>query len=507
MRSLHQLARTGGLATEAAERQLNTYLLAVTLGHRLTGLKAPRSLLLPLTDAPQPGMLPDLGNVLHGVMARDPIPCTLSAVLEQCIPSLRHTSRQIAYTDSQDVLLNVVMGTLLGLFQDNAKKPSFLVRAHLYTKVHSILTASKEAQTAFCARHEEIILLACMEYIARVVPYNMPVQALMLTHKEAPTSGFYRRIPALCDELRQELDDCAEGGSWEEIRSLCSDKVARVSRLKRVQANPPQRQPPLWDQSSKGQLEVRQYLEVPQLLHATTDEYRLLGLGLDLIPSLLQRVQTEVAITPLPRNLLEIQREALLEVAGTSHRAAYLRSKSYICIHCLLTHTQRASPMATLRLDTLKQHLVCATCMRHELVAVDLLGRVLSFRKQQYYLCPQCTTIQQYNPRCGPMWTGLQPGGCMHTQHSTEPRGGGPAASSCARRRMPCFWCSEPAATHTLERVDHLTGEMVQFHYCQRHCPRLDAVSKCYNARQLASVGPPQSRLRHHCSQAPPAGF
>jgi hypothetical protein len=255
-----------------------------------------------------------------------------------------------------------------------------------------------------------------------------------------------------------------------------------------VQANPAHRQPPLWDQSGRAQLSVAPYLEVPQLFHATADEYRLLGLGLDLVPSLLQRVQTEVGITTLPGNLLGIQREALQEVARTSHRAAYLRSKCYICIHCLLTHAQRASPMATLRLDTLRQHLVCATCLRNELVAVNLLGRVLSFRKQQYYLCPQCTTIQRYRPHAGPPWTD-DPGGCAHS----EPRG----SSGGARRRLACFWCSEPAATHTLERVDHLTGEMVQFHYCQRHCPKPEAVSRCYNARQLAAVGPPQSRLRH----------
>lgn len=489
VKSLHRLARIGALPTEAAERQLNTYLLAATLGHALV----PKSLMLPLTDAPQPGMLPDLGNVLHSVMARDPIPCTLSTVLEQCIPSLRHTNCQIGYTDSQDVLLNVVMGTLLGLFQDNAKKPCFLVRAHLYTKIHAVLTATKEEQTAFCRHHEEIILLSCMEYIARVVPCHMPAQAMMLTHKEAPTSGFYRRIPTLCDELRQALDDCAEGGTWEEIHALCSDKVARVSRLKRVQANPPHRQPALWDQGGKQQLEVRQYLEVPQLLHATAEEYKLLGLELSLAPSLLQRVQTEVGITPLPRNLRTIQSEALREVARTSQRAAYLRSKCYICIHCLLTHAQRASPMATLRLDTLRQHLVCATCLRDELVAVNLLGRVLSFRKQQYYLCPQCTTIQRYTPHSGPRWTEDLHACCAHS----EARGGG-----CVRKRLPCFWCSEPAAIHTLERVDHLTGEMVQFHYCQRHCPKPEAVSRCYNARHLAAVGPPQSRFRQ-AQQAP----
>jgi hypothetical protein len=49
--------------------------------------------------------------------------------------------------------------------------------------------------------------------------------------------------------------------------------------------------------------------------------------------------------------------------------------------------------------------------------------------------------------------------------------------------------CSELALAHAVRRVDQLTGEMHEFHYCQRHTPRPEAVRLCVNARQLGALG------------------
>lgn len=491
--ALHILARRGALPTDAAERQLNTYLLAAVVE-----CLAPRSLILPLSDAPQPAAMPDLGNVIHRVMARDPIQCCLSAVMEQCIPPLRHTSRSILYTDSQDVLINVVMGLLLGLYQDTTKKPGFSVRARLYALAHHMLTASKETQTQFCRSNEEVIILACMEYMARVVPLHMPVQAQMLTNKDSPTCGFYRRIPTLCDELRQTLDETqdADGLGWAAIHALCVEKVAKVSRLKRVAALSCQRDATPWTTSSINLplVNVQRYLEIPRLFSSTVDEFRLLCAGLNLQPSLLQQIQTEVQIHVLPKNLQEMQWEALQRMAVTSRRKAYLRAHRYVCVHCLLTQPARNNLLAILRLDTLKQQLVCATCLTHDIVAINLLGRVLSLRGQQFYLCPQCVMVQQYKAGGEQIWASSAnqcstEALCAHKPAGSKPAGG--------KRKPKCFWCSEPVATHTVERVDHITGEMMEFHYCQRHSPSTEAMAKCSNARQLAALTLHPSKNRH----------
>jgi hypothetical protein len=322
-------------------------------------------------------------------------------------------------------------------------------------------------------------------------------------------------VPGLCDELRQELDklslgihDIGEGGPWDWgcIKSMCSGKLSRMSRLKRVQINTGGREGLILTQSSVGMDSVetgidrgcrdammQRCMEAPLLWGSNGNEYRLLARALSLNPSILQRVQMEFVIHPLPKNLMDIQVMALNEVAGVNQRTAYLRARRHICVHCLLTHTAKSDPIAgTLRLDTLGQKLVCATCLSQELIVVNLLGRVLSFRKHQYYLCPQCTTIQKYKGEGEQAWHGSAhaPHQCTHSASSNHRQ------SSQIKKKPLCYWCNEPAATQAVERVDHITGEMVLHYYCQRHCPRGDVLAKCYNVRQLSNLAPPVSRAR-----------
>ena len=211
VRTLHELARTGVISIDVAERQLNTYLLAASHTKLLRSLPIERRrwLLLPITDVPCVGLIPDLGHIIHRVLCRDPIPCAVSAMVEQCIPSMRHVCRAIQFADSQDVLLNLVLALLLGLFPGSPKKPGFLARARLWARVHAVLTSPRESQTAFLTRYQGIVHLACMEYIARVAPVYLPSQDVFLTGRDAVSSLFFRRVPPACDEFRQFIEDAS----------------------------------------------------------------------------------------------------------------------------------------------------------------------------------------------------------------------------------------------------------------------------------------------------------
>ena len=71
--------------------------------------------------------------------------------------------------------------------------------------------------------------------------------------------------------------------------------------------------------------------------------------------------------------------------------------------------------------------------------------------------------------------------GCRHAEQSR------PSKTAPARARPVCPACTEPANQQRIERVDHLTGEMRQFSFCQRHTPRPDELARCQNARQLSA--------------------
>lgn len=343
VRLLHDLARGGAISMETAERQLNTYLLAASHPKLLLSLPPARRrwLLLPIADAPYHGLIPDLGHIIHRVLSRDPVHSAISTVIEQCIPSMRHISRAVQYTDSQDVLLNLVLALLLGLFPGAPKKPAFVTRARLWARVHAVLTSPRESQTAFLARYQDIVHLACMEYIARVGPAYLPAQDVFLTGKDAISSQFFRRVPPVCDEFRQLLDDASGAGAagltWQAMQELCLTIMERISRLKR--AYPYQPAGDVGRRLSDGcrppPHQIPAHWEVPRLLSdvPSADEYRLLGLSLGLHGPLLMQIQRDVQISPLPRNLAHIQYERLLEFSRGEARTAHLRTR-----RCVLWH-------------------------------------------------------------------------------------------------------------------------------------------------------------------------
>lgn len=468
--AIHRMARAGELAPEAAERQLNSYLLAI--GH------SDHRLVMPITDAPHHTLLPDLGNVLHRILCRQPLRCALSSVLEQAIPSIRAAPRPIAFADSQDVLLNLALAMLLGTYSGGTiKRPLFHTRARVFQRVHALLVAPREDQTAFCRAHSAVILLAAMEYAARVMPAYMPAQVAFLQERDPATSPSFRRIPPICDELRQTLDEDG-AAEWPAVQAWCLAAVERISRLKKsvglAAPRDPQPDLPVLQQQAPSALAA--YWAVPRLQGGSPHEYHLLGQGLGLHGRIIQHIQQrEVQVYPLPGNLRRLQLDAVASMRARSSTQAFLRTRHFVCTHCIL-HAKAPQHAQRLRLDTIRQVLVCSTCLNTDLLSVDMIGRVLRHKGQSYFLCPSCVSIRHFaGQEDSRVW--FADGQCRHR----------PAATQAPPARAPCDFCSLSSGACQAWRVDHLTGQMVSFAFCQRHAPSPAELQQCANARQLAS--------------------
>ena len=291
VQALHDLARSGAVPTDVAERQLNSYLLAVGRGQD--------RLVMPIADAPHHTLLPDLGYVVHRILAQVPLPGSLSGVLQQCLPVLRHPGRSANFEDSQDVLLNLLLALLLGLYPGGGvKKPRFEARAVLFTRLHSLLTGTPEEQTAFCLANAALVHLACMEYIARVLPALSPSQTAFVHERDASAAVYFRRVPAMCDEFRQALV-AAEPPPWSDIQASALAAVERLARLKKTGGAQTVREPvsTVAHAHERTQEELAAYWRVPCLLgRASPDEFRILGQGLGLDGSLICHIQRELQV-------------------------------------------------------------------------------------------------------------------------------------------------------------------------------------------------------------------
>lgn len=176
----------------------------------------------------------------------------------------------------------------------------------------------------------------------------------------------------------------------------------------------------------------------------------------------------------LPGDAGRMQEDALARVGASGRAQTYTRTRHFMCQHCSLQHKSCLPPK--LRLDTIRQSLICSVCSSTDVLSIDMVGRVLRHKRQSFLLCPGCVRVRQFKGHDEMRAWFLD--GCQHAHPPTRP--------SAVRGRPLCMACTEPANQHRIERVDHLTGGMRPFSFCQRHMPRPDELARCLNARQLA---------------------
>lgn len=473
---------------------------------------------MPLADAPHHSTMPDLGAVLHTVLSRETsASSSLKLVVELCIPRFRHLARPIPFTDSQHTLLDLILGLLLGLYGGCVKKPRFSVRATLFARIRSVMVSTADEQTRFCKQNEALILFGCMEYMARVFPVFMSTQFKIICEGDPHVLAFYRRIPPLADELRQWIDTEDQIPAWHAIINECKGKMDRITRLKRGGQNPGHlaipsggaggmrggggsghllKPPSLHNESSATTHMLHTAWNAPLLgPNPTPNEFKLLGMDLGVPGDIVQWIQQEVSIAPLPYNLRAMQLEGIRRKGITKSRSSYLQTHWPICVRCIFSHKHNSAPPSRLqlRLDTVSRGMVCAACLSRDIVYVNMLGRTMRYHNTTLFVCPTCVTVHPFTSIRQQPWTrrwGDDDATCPCQEVVPKKR-------QEKQARHSCCVCGENSQANPIQRVDHLNGQMRSFYFCQRHTPRPEAVRQCANARQMEGVElRPTSRLK-----------
>ena len=289
------------------------------------------------------------------------------------------------------VLINLLLGLLLGLYPDATGKPQFGVRARVFRSLHAALTERPEAQERFVRARFTLISLALMEYLARVMPACMPAEEEFL-RQNFGMGPFFEQAPLLCNEFRSGLAGLAGARpdpewaplspeEWAQLDARADETVERTARVKRKAQKPVEARRP----ADEAAPDWRAALDCPVVPAGSRDDYKILAhafrlprLGADA-----ERVHSMVRIGRLPSNLQRLQEEALARQAP-DWRCVWLRSRLHACPACL-TRKGGLAPRHEFRVDTLTGGLVCSEkngCRCPDVLAIDLLVRVACKRVQ-----------------------------------------------------------------------------------------------------------------------------
>jgi hypothetical protein len=307
-----------------------------------------------------------------------------------------------------------------------------------------------------------------------------------------PVESFFQATPALLDQFRQDHIDTGREpwGDLERAAADMADRVARAYSRSKCRAPPHSRRLP---QGEPTQDTLSRALAAPRIvpypIHASAPsslqgEYALLLGGADdpEIPILHSLVRT----APLPRNISELQRQALLDVSQRCERRAALQRAKHVCLLC-----ERRGRRSAARLSSRTFRVVCQTCRDNDrsIATVDLLGRVVWSQNKQFILAPCCGTIQEYRgtgqdlrpwpcphgrARLGPFVTLPCCGKVIDRDDDRGPRCPvcqAPRAEPGKKARPLCATCGAAALSRGHEVLDHLRGRMQLVHLCQRHTP------------------------------------
>ena len=452
-----------------------------------------RFVLLP-EDAPQLGTLPDLGYVIRAALATRRWGDThIASLLHACFPGQRCVGPAAPVTvdhASCCAALNLLLGTLLAVYPTALKRPPFATRARLYARIHELLAQDSVHKVDFARAHQNLFVLAALEYVLYVLPRCMPAEALVLG-KVYPLEALATQAPPLLDAFRQNQIDTGEE-PWEALDAAARDTGERILRLYKTR---PQGAKAQQQQAQQGRRRpgkraadtvewalsahiIRPY-EYHRLDHARLcSEYELT------IPEDAATATAElhacVTVHPLPGNITRMQQALMREVGMECEQRAALQSTKYVCVAC--EHKRRRT---TLRLCTRTGEMICQHCQdttgTQSVLQLCVVGQIIRIHDVQFYLALCCGTVQSYTEGAE---NDLLPR--LRLDHHAPPcRHARTAKTEHRKRRVVCAMCDANAMPTRHLHLDHLAGRMVATQLCQRHTPPEETMRRALNHRQF----------------------
>ena len=324
---------------------------------------------------------------------------TLSVVAVFMAPFCLQIKRQISKRTptvstrcERVALINLLHGTLLGLYPYNLKHMTFDHRVKIAGELRKVMTSDASTQTQFIVNYEPLILFGMIEYLANVIPDFCPVEEVLLIK----TMQCRFSLNQICENFRVCAMDCC--ASWPELNSLALTQLPVLLRQLKLNNHkfcrrpytPPRMPTVVWTTLTQDHF----YDTLMAMQHVPITGCNTIAQVKITNPTMtfheLQAVEyfwNNVFVCSLPKNIVMQQMTALDQLGSCS-----VHQKSFTVIHvCLLCNLRTKTSMLSQKFayNCSSGMLQCATCSR-KATPVSLLGRVLRVKSCSYYLCTKC---------------------------------------------------------------------------------------------------------------------
>lgn len=399
-------------------------------------------------DTIQYDRLPDIARFICGTRARD---CRILHILIQgAIPCLRKgrisanpfdvldkndDTHSFSTSDSEmSACINVLYGTLLGLYPTSSKKPTFHVRKALFRVLRTLSTNLPAVQRVFLSQMPCVLRLALMEYVVNVTQDHCPSTYSYLSSIKG-MDVYYATCGNLCDSFRTEALQCDTGYlSWEDIEKHASTLVERFTRTckfrihreapkkleittkilqswRKTVCTPEQRNTAMEVMRSALQLPIAttkgatrtlmkqvRKIDLPHIVDPDN------SVGSGIAATAIEALHTNVRCYTLPGNLAKLVCKSLMKFAWNPQKL-YSISRVHICIWCInkAVHGNTAKAISSsLRMDVQSNCLACAVCTKHgndispPVIGINMIGRLLSVGGKFHFLCPGCCRVHPW---------------------------------------------------------------------------------------------------------------
>lgn len=346
------------------------------------------------------------GNIFE-VLMHNSLPCLKKGRLVQLPEGEGHSLAVVA-------CVNMLHGTLLGLYPHCAKAPTFHVRKSIVGAIRALTVSGVARQQSFLARLPSLVKLCTMEYIMNATREFCPSE---MTHYMSHRGiNYYHGVcSGLCDGFRTDALQ-STGWSWEALDSHAALLVERFSRTCKFRVQRPlvggqqalRRVIGAWrkgkgSQGSRTEV-LRLVLELPRATQPNTLRFLLQSRDGsedadqgNTLASIVESVQANVTCHAMPGNLVRLAADRLQTHFQQDPHRIHCASKVHVCMWCV--NKASGNPIQQkLRLDVERGQLACATCGGGSpVVRVNLFGRFLRIGQVYYFFCPCCCKIHPWN--------------------------------------------------------------------------------------------------------------